>query len=344
MTLRPAALAIALASLVACAEPDETPARTNSSVATPAPPTEPRAAPRRAPATGDDADPVRRELVHAPIEGLAPVGWGRPGFLRVTLDLRDPPGPRPAFVALALDAAPYAYRRPLAFERLAHALGMRVVPAAALRRIGAGELGALVANQPDMRAYFQAHAALQNDGTVDALVSAPWRGEGQEAWQPPQSREISVVDSHEMRRWERWAASPEPMPGESTALLRDYVEMLVLDYLSGNVLRRSVTVDDEGGALVLADNDTAFPLKVDPRAESRVLGHLRKAVRFPRSLRDALLRLDKNRTRALFLPRGFDTWLVPPRTLIDLDERRAGLLTLIEARIAELGESVVLGL
>ncbi|UQA61092.1 hypothetical protein [Polyangium aurulentum] len=337
-----AALGIALSMLASCAQPDPAPPRENAKGAPSPTPAPPPAAPRRAPELDLKADPVRRELLRAPLKDLAPVGWGRPGYLRVTLDRHDPPGSAPAFVKLALDDAPQAHRRPLAFERLARALGMRVVPATALRRISTGELGAMLEGQPDLQAYFKAHTAVQNDGTVDALVTAPFRGDGPGAWKSTLGREISVLDSHELKRWERWAASPDPAPDESPELLRDYVEMLVLDYLSGNVLRRSVTVDDEGGALLLTDNDTAFPLKVDPRAEARILKHLRAVMRFPRSLREVLLRLDRPRARALFLPEGFDTWIVPPRTLIDLDERRAGLLTLIEARIAERGEANVL--
>jgi hypothetical protein len=342
MNPRRAALGIALSLLASCAQPEPAPPPGSAKVAQSPPPAPPASPRRRAPDRDVEADPVRRELLHAPLKGLTPVGWSRPGLVRVTLDRHDPPGSAPAFVTLALDAAPGAYRRPLAFERLARALGMRVVPAAALRRISTGELGTLLEGQPDLQAYFKAHTAVQNDGTVDALVTAPSRGEGPGAWQAASGRAISVLDSHELRRWERWAASPEPVDGESTELLRDYVEMLVLDYLSGNVLRRTVTVDDAGPALLLTDNDTAFPLKVDPRAEARTLKHLRAVVRFPRSLREALLRLDRPRARALFLPEGFDTWIVPPRTLIDVDERRAGLLTLIEARIAERGEANVL--
>ena len=53
---------------------------------------------------------------------------------------------------------------------------------------------------------------------------------------------------------------------------------------------------------------------------------------------------DRSRARAALAPGTFDEWLVSPRALIELDERRAGLLSLIDARVAERGEAAVLSL
>jgi hypothetical protein len=111
--------------------------------------------------------------------------------------------------------------------------------------------------------------------------------------------------------------------------------MLALDYLSANVLRRTALVDDVHGALLLVDNAEAFPLHVDPGALHRILAMLRGCARFPRGIRDALARLDRAASTAAFAPGDFATWLLSPRSLVGLDERRAGLLTLIEAKIAE---------
>ena len=288
--------------------------------------------------------PVRRELALAPITSASIVGWNRPGVLRVTLAPRGSAETLSATVSLALDQNPIAHRRPLAFERLARELGMRVVPATVLRRIGAGELGALFASSPDLRGWFGAHAAVQNDGTVDALVTAPARGEEASAWLAPKGHDVTLEGSFEVKTWARWTASAAPVPGENAALARDYVETLVLDYLAGNVLRRVVFLDDTSGAIHLTANDSAFPSKVDPRAQDLLLVRLRPVARFPRGLRDALVRLDRARARALLAPGPFEGWLVSPRTLIDLDERRASVLTLIEARIAEHGEAAVLSL
>ncbi|TKD13181.1 hypothetical protein [Polyangium fumosum] len=303
------------------------------------------AAPRPAPKELDvEADPVRRELLHAPIKSVALVGWSRPGMFGVTLERRDPPRLAPALLLLALAEHPVAYRGSLAFERLARALGMRVVPAAVLRRIGTGELGALFAGQRDLRDYLSLHAAVQNDGTVDALMFAPGRGDGPGAWASPAGHNVTLDHSLEAETWARWAASPDPLPGERTALLADYVETLVLDYLTGHVLRRAVHFDDVAGAIHLTDNAAAFPSKVDPRALDVLLSRLRPVARFPRGLQQALLALDRDHARDLLASGPFETWLVSPRTLVDLDERRKSLLTLISARVAERGEPAVLSL
>jgi len=289
-----------------------------------------------------EVDPVRRELLHAPLTSVSLVGWKRPGLFRVTIDRQNPPGSAPALLLLSLAESPVVYRRSLAFERLARGLGARVVPAAVLRRIGTGELGALFSGQHDLRDYLARHAAVQNDGTVDALMFAPGRGDGPSAWVVPPGHDISLDHSLEAASWARWVASPEPLPGENTSLLADYVEALVLDYLAGNVLRRAVHFDDTSGAILLTDNTTAFPSKVDPRALDVLLARLRPVARFPRGLQRALLALDRDHARDLLAAGAFETWLVPPRTLIDFDERRQSLLTLISARIAERGEAAVL--
>jgi hypothetical protein len=158
-----------------------------------------------------------------------------------------------------------------------------------------------------------------------------------------------------MEIWARWAASPAPLPGERTGLVRDYVEALALDYLSGHVLRRAYTVDEPAGALILEDNAEAFPLHLPERALDRFLRRLAAVARFPRRLRDALGRLGPSEAAALLapgspspgtaaVPEGFGQWLVPPRTLVDLEERRAALITLIEAKIAIHGEAAALSL
>lgn len=239
-----------------------------------------------------------------------------------------------ATLAIALRTSPIALRRPLAFARLASAIGAHVVPVTAPRAISAGEIGALLAGQPAALAAVRAEASVQNDGTIDALLAAA----------PPRAgaREIDPRGSFEVERWEREAASPVPVEGENPALLRDFVEMLALDYLAAFPLRRSVVFLPEAGALVLDDNRDAFSQHPDPAAILPLLRRLRGVLRFPRGLRDALLHLDRARASAIFAPGAFDTWILSPRNLVELDERRASLLSLIEAEVADRGEAAVL--
>jgi hypothetical protein len=248
---------------------------------------------------------------------------------------------------LALEQSPIAHRRSLALARLARRLEMHVVPATIVRRVSTGELGEAFADEPDVQSYLAAHAAIQNDGTVDAVLMAPSGGDESSAWKELSRREMELEEMVEARAWSASAMSTEPLPNENKTLVRDYVETLVLDYLSGNVMRRSVLFDETTSTLLLADNDGAFPWKSAynvSRGEARLLDRLKPIVRFPRTLRDALLRFDRALMRETFTAGAFDSWLLPPRTLVVLDERRATLLTLIQARVDAYGEQAVLSL
>ena len=260
----------------------------------------------------------------------------RPGPLvrRGELDARlaSDGGSTPVTLALALSADPLAYRPALAFYRLASGLQARVVPVTALRHLSVGELGPLAERQPEMMTLLR-EARVQNDGTIDALLAASGGAGGVP---------VDVEHGREVVAWGRWAASLTPAPGEDSGLLRDYLEMLALDYLSANVVRRRAVL--RGGGLVLTDNASAFPPRTDGPSLDRLLRRLRAAQRFPRGLREALLAFDRERAVAAFADGGFETWLLSPRARLELDERRAALLTLIEARIGERGAAAVLSL
>jgi len=289
-------------------------------------------------------DAVHVELETAPIQALKIVSWSKPGLFEATLDRPHSDVPAHVTLMLALDQHPTAHRRPLAFALLARELGTHIVPATVVRRVSTGELGAVFADVADVRAYLTAHAAVQNDGTVDALMVAPSRGDATRAWNVIARRDIVLDEAPEARAWARWAASSEPLADENANLLREYVEALVLDYLACNIMRRSVLLDESASELMLAESHGAFPPKISPGAEAHLLDRLRPVVRFPRRIRDALAKLDRSRAREVFMPGAFETWLVAPRTLAALDERRIALLTLIESRIAEYGERAVLSL
>jgi hypothetical protein len=284
------------------------------------------------PAPVPDPDPDEALLASARIVELAPPEGPlpRPGAFGAILDAGG--GRRAARLEVALAADPVAYRRPLAAARLARALGLRVVPAAALRRVNAGELSALLAAVPGSRPVLD-QARVQNDGTVDALLAL--RAEGPlQAIDPASGREVAA--------WDRWARSADPAPGEDPALLRDYVEMLALDYLAADVARRGAWL--AGRRLVLTENAGAFPPRIDGPSLDRLLRRLAAVARFPRGLRDALERFDRARAEAVLAAGGFEERLLSPRALVELDERRAGLLTLIEARVGQRGAASVLSL
>jgi hypothetical protein len=289
-------------------------------------------------------DPAERALEDSAIVALKPAAGLGPSAGIFVATLAEAAGSAgSATLTLALASAPTAYRRPLAYARLAAALGMHVVPAAVERHLGAGEIAALLEPYPGLAALLATRLRVLNDGTVTALLSAPAPGSRGEI---ASAVRVEARESFEVRTWARWAASPAPAADERPLLTRDFVEMLALDYLAANVTRRTLLRDRDRGrdALVLDDNREAFPQGADRLAVDRLLQRLRPVARFPRGLRDALVAFDQERARQALTPGAFEGWLVSPRALIELDERRAGLLSLVEARIAERGEAAVLSL
>jgi len=355
-----------------------------------------RAQPARPPAPRTDVEQTAMKMlargrivaVRRPGEG-APPGAARCGIARLggstpeRLEaLIEPGGGEPRWVDLWLAhrSRPGAWRRPLAFHRLAAAIGARIVPTAAPRRVGVAEIGPLLGALPGGPELLRDLSVL-NDGTIDALALAPAPGPPGPRWDAADPahaaplgfddrgplcprRAIHVESAPEIDRWARWAASPTPLPGERPGLVRDYVEALALDFLAGNVLRSTYLLDETAGALVLADNAGAFPRLIHEHALDLVLSRLAAVARFPRPLRDALFRLDRAAAAAALAPgslaslaprapapptaaaapQNFASWLVAPRTLVGMDERRAALITLIEARIREHGEAIALSL
>ncbi|AUX48613.1 hypothetical protein SOCE26_101520 [Sorangium cellulosum] len=292
--------------------------------------------------------PLERGLQRWPLRALRLTGKPADGRFEATLALgaaAKGEGPREVKVRLApaQKKNPLAFRRPLAFYRLARALGAHVVPAAAARRIGIGELAALIGREPAGRKLLRRFVVM-NDGTVDALVLAPAPGPPGPRWIAPRRTSIRFDDAPELDVWARWARSPSPARGERASILRDYLEVLVLDYLAGNGLRKEIVLDVSAGALSLEANASAFPPHVKVHALDRQLDRLAAAARFPRALRDALARFGPEEAAAALRPRGFEGELVPPRALVELEERRQTLLSLIGAKIAARGEAAVLSL
>jgi hypothetical protein len=285
-------------------------------------------------------DPDERFLMEAPIVSLAAARGPLIGAGVFDAVLAGADGRRAAVMTVALESAPVAFKRPLAVHRLARALGLHVVPVAVVRAVAAGELAALLDGSPASAVLKQAR--VQNDGTVDVLLAACAPAAAGSPWEPLRAAPIDPRNGREVTAWERWAQSPAPAPGEDPELIRDHVEMLALDYLSAHAARRSARL--AGHALILDDNAGAFPPNPDAPSIDSILRRLRAFQRFPRGLRDALARFDRARAAATFARGRFETWLLSPRALVELEERRAGLLSLLEARIQERGAEAVLSL
>ncbi len=264
----------------------------------------------------------------SPIATLKPLTSVQPGPLLATTA-----GGQQFIVTLATKGNPRPYRRPLAFYRLARALGYDQVANTELRRIPTGRLTRLLESHPTERQVLTARATVANDGTIAALLVR--RVDGVEA---------RVADDSRLTRWAELAATPDPIPPQDVSYVGDYVRLLVLDYLAANVQRRGWIIDERGAALVAMDNRTAFPGYVSPESLDISLDRLERVVRFPAKLKATLTALDRESVIRQ-LDRGrFEDRLLGPRQLTDLAERRATLLTLLESRLLQYGEQTVLSL
>jgi hypothetical protein len=333
----------AFAMIAACgrgergAPPNATTTASTTSTAAAAPASASSTTGAKAVATPPDPDEER--LRRATIASLV-VRTG-PGVHEGVFDatLKTPRGEIRATVQPALVAAPNRLRGPYAFHLLARALGMRVVPAATVRRVPVDELGA--AFSPKEAKTFLQTMRVQNDGTIDVLLAARSSATTGSPWEPPRGTPFDPIDGPGTATWDRWASAAVPEANEDAHLLRDYLEMLVLDYLAANVGRQAA-LRVGASSIVLADNATAFPLHVERPLVDRLLRKLRRAGRFPRGVREALEGFDRTKAKATFDGGPFEEWLLSPRTLVELDERRLTLLTLVEARVAERGADAVL--
>lgn len=224
-------------------------------------------------------------------------------------------------VRLATRSHPHPHRGALALYRLARALELTVVPPTAARRLTVARLAELLERHPNGLAELRQHALVGNDGAIMALLQGECRG---------RSRHVGL--SEPVVPWSEWARSPKPPDGSARQTVRDYVQWATLDYLAGNVERRFVRIDEETGRLCLNDNDSAFPGVIGAEAADLLLRRLRPVASFPAALADGLRRFDRAAARRQLQSGTFEDWLLGPRELTDLHERRSTLLTLVVAR------------
>jgi hypothetical protein len=236
---------------------------------------------------------------------------------------------------VATRSDPMRYKPHLAFYRFALALGSRLVPRSEVHTIALPELLAALRKDPVGLALLREEMAILNDGTVTVLVSEA----------VPAGREVDIVNGSEVKTWRTWADGRQPVPRDRRALISGYVETVVLDYLAANTSRTVVTVDADAAAAAihLVDNGGAFAERPDVGVLDYMLGELRRITRFPKRLITHLRALDRAAAEDALRAGSFSNWVVASRPLAEMLERRGVILSLVDARAAELGEAFVLG-
>jgi len=231
----------------------------------------------------------------------------------------------------AMRVDPIVYKPRLAFYRVASALGSALVPRAEVYQIRLGEILSALSRDPHGASHLRSGVTVNNDGTVTVLISEPVAG----------GHDVDIVSSNEVKSWRSWGEGREPVPQERQKLVLAFVEALVLDFVTGTVGRRLVTVDSSKSTLFLTENGGAFNERADPRGLDGILAQLRRFNRFPKRLIDRLRAFDPLEADRALRAGPFTSWLVATRPLSEMMERRRAIVSLVDARIAELGQPVL---
>jgi hypothetical protein len=232
-----------------------------------------------------------------------------------------------ARIAVRLD--PIAYKPRLAFYRVAKALGSSLVPRAEIYQVRLGEILNALARDPHGATFLRNAVTVNNDGTVTVLVTEPVAG----------GHDMDIASSPEVAAWRSWAEGRDAIPPERQGLALAYVEALVLDFVTAHVGRRLVTVDAHQSSLYLKENGGAFNERADPRGLDSLLAQLKRMNRFPKRLIDHLRAFDRAEADRTLRAGAFTSWLVATRPLSEMMERRRTIVSLIDARMAELRET-----
>jgi hypothetical protein len=233
-------------------------------------------------------------------------------------------------VRIATRSEPVRYRKHLAFYRLSEALGSKLVPRTALFALRLPRVLDALRGDPEGLSLLRDDLAVLNDGTVTVMVSEPVAG----------AREIDGVGA-ETKAWRAWAEGRGSVPGERVGQVGCYVEALVLDYLASDT-RRNAAVVDERGDLRLTENGGAFGEHPDPQGLDAILTELKRVTRFPRAFVQRLRAFDQARAERALHAGPFLSWLVASRPIAEMLERRESVVSLVSARVAELGEAEAL--
>ena len=227
------------------------------------------------------------------------------------------------------------YKGEIAAYRLGRMLGLDNVPIAMPRAFTASLLRHAFAAQEGAE-DFDRRALVDGNGMVRGAIM-PWI----ERYEP-----IPIEEGDARLRWERWLTDgSSPVGDDDRAMARALSTMLAFDYLTGNWDRWSggnVARDGSTGRLLYVDNDGAFYEAPPQQSLSRQLAFLRRVVRFSRSFVAALRAVDEPTIREA-LGRDLDGEpLLSDRVVADVDARRRGVVSVIDAQIARAGEAATL--
>lgn len=228
------------------------------------------------------------------------------------------------------------YRGEIAAYRLSRALGLRNVPPALARSFDAKDLRAAASKNAKSLSLFDDEVIAHAGRVRGALM--PWIDK----------LEFLPVETDPWRaRWTKWLRASEPIPPvkDDASLAAQISTLVVFDTVTGNWDRWSganVGFDKETKTLLFVDNDGAFfePAPAAPLAAQLAL--LEKVDRYSKKLVAQLRALDPLSLADAIGEESPGEPLLGAKTLASVDERRRKVLSIVDAKVAALGEATVL--
>jgi hypothetical protein len=274
---------------------------------------------------------ILRGLSRAELKTFRPVGTTSTVF-RSALD-----APFRAAFKLATQRKPYGAIAEVAAYRLARCLGLSNVPPAVLRKL-------------DVRLLRRGLDAAFSDSwpTIsERLLTQYGFVEGAAIYWIEGMRDLDIGAGEARERQLRGLLQEEALPDASQPLAAQLSSLLAFDYLIANWDRWSggnVKGDASGQILYMRDNDVGFAADVSEVQQRRLLVRLLAVERFSRSFVTRLRALTPSAyERELAQDAGFaGGHRLSARSLAGLFDRRASLLSHVQALIEEHGEARVL--
>jgi hypothetical protein len=227
-------------------------------------------------------------------------------------------GDAPVQLLLATRDNAQRWRPAVAAYRLSRLFGLDAVPVTVARAIPLGEL--LSAADDESRMVLRELVVARPDGRVAAAITRV----------PPDTTTEEAVYGYERVRWERVARTDADVSPAERANMDGYVAMLVLDYVSGNLFRRTVEEDTRGN-LWLLDNRGMFAEHPDPLAVDQTFEKLKRVHAFPKELRESLANVDEDALVSALEAGAYEEWLVQRRPLREMSVRTRAVRSLMDA-------------
>ncbi len=223
------------------------------------------------------------------------------------------------------------YKGEIAAYRLAVALGLPNVPPVVSRSFAASAVS--IALSGEGRELFQ-QEAIVNDGVVEGAL-IPWI---------PKLEFLPIESDAWIAKWKSWLTAGN-VPDESRHLAGQISTLLAFDCITGNWDRMSganVGYDKPSDTLLFVDNDGAFFDPVPKAKNDRQFETLKNTTRFSKSFVQSLRTFGDEEARRVLSESERKTPLLSTRVIQQTLERKARVLAIVDEKVKELGESVVL--